>query len=274
MMYRSTARWLPLLFLLALFAFQGAQLDCDPSPIKTFEDFADEGLWQHNARCKALFGSFLIDDVNQDVIASPLFTAFQWMSFSLFGVSIYSARLVCLLSLWLMLAMLYVLVRRESAAGRAILIVALLGLMHETLMYTKWSTPILPEMCFLTAILFFWELGRAGSPWWMVLSGGSLMAAVATKLTAAYFGLSMLLFLAGTYWLRKEVDGRRLLWFGGGVVAGAIPLAPFFALDRRSSSSSCKPSDRASVPRCRLANRWRSCFCATSISFRPAFRSC
>lgn len=212
----------------ALFVFQGLNLDSDPSPLKRLGDFGDEGYWQHNSRCEVLFGTFVPDELNQAFIGAPLFTAFQWLSFSLFGVSIFTARLISLVSLWLVLLMLYGLMRQAFSAGQAMLAVVMLGLMHEMLMHAKWSTPILPEMCFLTAILFFWELGRKGSPGWMLLSGGCLIGAVATKLSSLYFVLAIVLFLLGAWGVRKEVDGKRLLLFVAGVALGTVALASFY----------------------------------------------
>ena len=58
----------------ALFAFQAVRLDADPSFLKRFGDFGDEGYWPHNARCKVLFGQWLPDEFNQAYIGAPLFT--------------------------------------------------------------------------------------------------------------------------------------------------------------------------------------------------------
>ena len=159
---------------LALLALGGLRLDSDPSPLKRLGDVSDEGWWQHNARCKVLFGSFLPDEANQGLIGAPLLTASQWLCFSVAGVSLFTARLVPLVAWWLILLMVFWLVRDAFSAGKAMLAVAMLGLMHKMLMYARWSTPIMPEMCFLTAVLFFWERGKKGSPWWMTAAGGCL----------------------------------------------------------------------------------------------------
>ena len=216
------------LFFLALMALGGLHLDSDPSPLKRLGDVGDEGWWQHNARCKVLFGVFLPDEVNQGAIGTPLFTAVQWLCFSLAGVSLFSARLVPLISLWLILLMVFWLVREGFSAGKAMLAVAMLGLMHEMLMYARWSTPLLPEMCFLTAVLVFWQRGRKGSPWWMAAAGGCLAAAGATMLSAVYFVPSIVLFLTGSYVIRGEIDRRRLGLFLGGAAIGGVALAVFF----------------------------------------------
>ncbi|MGO8689361.1 MAG: ArnT family glycosyltransferase [Thermoguttaceae bacterium] len=199
--------------MLGLFALQAIHLDCDPAPLKPMNDFADEGLWNHNARCKALFGSFTPDDLSLALVAAPLFTALQWLVFSVCGVSYFSARLLCLVSLWLIMLMVYYLMGRQFSWGVGLLAAATLGVAQEMLMYTKWATPVMPEMMFLTAVLFFWELGRTGSRRWMAVSGACFIAALLSKMTSLQVLPALAVFLAGSYWLRRDIDLRRLLYF-------------------------------------------------------------
>lgn len=225
------AKFFLLVGFLTLFALHAVNLDGDPSPIKRMGDIGDEGYWQHNARCKVLFGTFFPDELNQAAIGAPLFTALQWASFSMFGVSFFTARLLPLVSFWCILLMLYILLRRSISTNLAVLAVTMLGVMHEMLMYVKWSTPIVPEMCFLTAILFFWEQGKKGNRFWMLLSGASLIAAAAIKLSAIYFAFSAFLFFVGAVWLRRETDrGRAMLFVLGAAIASSV-LALFYWLN-------------------------------------------
>jgi hypothetical protein len=221
-MSRRVVRLFHLAVLLGLFIVPAVQLDCDPSPLKQVGDFADEGLWTHNARCKVLFGNLAPDDLSLSLVAAPLFAGAEWLIFSACGVSYFSARLVCVASLWLILLMVYVLMGRRFSWGAGLLAAAVLGVAHEMLMYTKWATPVMPEMMFLTAVLFFWELGRTGSRRWMAVSGACLVAALLTKMTSLQFLPAVTVFLAGSYWLRRDVDRRRLLYFAGS--AGVLGL--------------------------------------------------
>jgi hypothetical protein len=219
------------LLFLGLFAFQAINLDSDPSPLTEGYQFNDEGYWNHSARCRVLFGTFVPDEFNQDIIASPLFTLIQWAVFSVSGVSIYSARLLPLASLWLILLMMYFLVKRHSSVHAALLAVALLGLLHEMLMYTKWSTPIITQACFLTAILWFWEYGKTGSRWWMAACGASLVAATLTTLLTIHCLPGILLFMGVALFIRKEVDWKRIVVFLGvalflGIVAAVAYYLP------------------------------------------------
>jgi hypothetical protein len=221
-MSNRVVRLCHIVVMLCLFAVQAIHLDCDPSPLKSMRDFGDEGLWNHNARCKVLFGSFVPDDLSLALVAAPLFTAAQWLVFSVCGVSYFSARLICLISLWLVMLMVYFLMSRQFSAGAGLLAALALGAAHEMLMYTKWATPVMPEMMFLTAVLFFWELGRRGSPRWMAVSGACVVAALLSKMTSLQVLPALAAFLAGSYWLRRDVDTRRLLYFAGS--AGVLGL--------------------------------------------------
>jgi hypothetical protein len=212
-------RWLVIAAFLGIFAFQAIHLDGDPSPMKRISDVGDEGYWQHNARGMSLFHTLLPDELNMALVGAPLFTAVQYGVFSLFGTSLVTARIVSLVSSWLILLLFYRLMRANFSAGKALVAAAALGLSHEMLMYAKWSTPILMEACFLTAVLYFWELAKRGNSRWMALSAGCLMAAMATKLSSIFFSLPIVLFVAGEYLLRKNIDRRRLMIFLGAVVA-------------------------------------------------------
>src|SRR4029078_10713298 len=53
----------------------------------------DEGPWVHNARNKALFGQWSLDQWNPVYIA-PVFTGLEYVAFRSFGVGVRQARLV------------------------------------------------------------------------------------------------------------------------------------------------------------------------------------
>src|SRR5260221_12864695 len=69
-------------------------LDADYSPLRRWGDCADEGYWIHNARLKIVFGHFQMDELNQAVYGSPLFNFLLYLSFKLFGISLFSSRLI------------------------------------------------------------------------------------------------------------------------------------------------------------------------------------
>ena len=219
------SRWLPATALIALFAAQALYLDSDPSFLKRLGDFGDEGYWQHNARSHALFGIWLPDELNGGLIGGPLFNLIQRIVFS-FGVSLFTARLLPLAAFWLVLLMTYELVRRELPRGWSLTIVLSLSVMHELLMYAKWSTPVVPEGCCLLGVFFFSQRAKEGTPAWMFLAGLSWAAAFAMKLSAVYSVLGIAMYLLGGT-VRGEFDGKKWGWFIGGTSLGMTALAVF-----------------------------------------------
>lgn len=217
-----------ILVLLCLFALQSLNLDCDPSPVRRINDFNDEGFWSHSARSKTLFGTFLPDEFNQGVVVAPLFTFFQWISFSVAGVSTHSARILPLVSLWLILLMVYALVKRQTSANMGLLAALMLGVLHELLMFMKWGTPILPETCFLLAVYFFWSLRDRGR-WWVAASAAAFVAATLTTALAMHCLSGILLFLAIAYFIRKDAAWSDLVRFAAsGVVLGLIVAVVYY----------------------------------------------
>ena len=57
----------------------------------------DEGVWAHNARNKALFGQWRLDQWNP-MYVSPVFTGLEYLSFSVFGVGLWQARVVSIVA--------------------------------------------------------------------------------------------------------------------------------------------------------------------------------
>ena len=90
---RRFAGWL-LLITLAALALRLSFPTADPPWTTTVGIvWHDEGAWVHNARNRALFGRWSEDAWNPMFIA-PVFTGLEYVSFSLFGVGVWQARLV------------------------------------------------------------------------------------------------------------------------------------------------------------------------------------
>ncbi len=75
----------------------------------------DEGAWVHNARNKALFGAWSLDNWNPMYIA-PVFSGLEYVSFAAFGVGVWQARLVSELTGFLSVLLLAFGVRRIAGA--------------------------------------------------------------------------------------------------------------------------------------------------------------
>ena len=91
---RSAGRWLTGLAatLLVALALRALFPLADPPWLSTIGiTWHDEGVWAHNARNKALFGQWRLDQWNP-MYVSPVFTGLEYLSFSAFGVGLWQAR--------------------------------------------------------------------------------------------------------------------------------------------------------------------------------------
>ena len=82
-------------------------LSADPLFIKRLGDVSDEGFWAHNSRNMVLFGGWLQDDLAQGIALAPLYALFLFFSFSFFGVSYFSMRLINALFGFLSIVLFY-----------------------------------------------------------------------------------------------------------------------------------------------------------------------
>ncbi len=145
----------------------------------------DEGAWVHNARNRALFGSWTLDAWNPMYIA-PVFTGLEYASFQAFGVGVRQARLVpelCgLLSVWLLaLGVARVAGRRAGwIAG---------SLLATSYVYVMWNRAALMEGPMVAFMVASWYCyARAQSrPAWGVGAGAFALLAFFTKASAAFF---------------------------------------------------------------------------------------
>ena len=84
----------------------------------------DEGAWVHNARNRALFGAWRVDEWNPLFIA-PVFTGFEYLSFRTFGVGLWQARVVSEVAGVISVVLLSLGVRRLAGDLAAIIAAAL-----------------------------------------------------------------------------------------------------------------------------------------------------
>jgi 4-amino-4-deoxy-L-arabinose transferase-like glycosyltransferase len=189
----------------------------------------DEGAWVHNARNKALFGAWSLDQWNPVYIA-PVFTALEYASFEVFGVGVRQARLVpeaCgLLSVWLL-----ALGVARIAGRRAGLIAA--ALLATNYIYVMWNRAALmegPMIAFMVAAWYCYTRADERAEWGA--AGGVLaLTAFFTKASAAFFvgaiGIDAVLHLLPRS--NATAQQRRTAWWtiGGLACAGAIVFAIF-----------------------------------------------
>ena len=203
-----------LILVLSLAGFHLLFLDSDPSPIKRWGDACDEGYWIHNARLNTLFENYNIDDMQMSRFGAPLFNFLTEYSFKIFGVSYFSARLIPIISYWLILIMIFFILRDHIGSERSIRYAFLFGIIHEVLMYAKWATPVITEMMFLLAIMFFYRL-KHKNKYYCFLSGVAFALAILTKLTAVLFAPSLIIFILWEFKSNKTFFQEILLLISG-----------------------------------------------------------
>jgi len=149
----------------------------------------DEGAWVHNARNKALFGSWSLDQWNPMFI-SPVFTALEYASFALLGTGVRQARLVpevlgCLSVLLLGAGIANVAGRRAGLIAAAFL--------ATNYVYVMWNRAALMEAPMTAFMVASWycyaQTGRASRWAW----GAAVFALLAyfTKAAAAFFVIAI-----------------------------------------------------------------------------------
>lgn len=173
----------------------------------------DEGAWVHNARNKALFGTWRQDEWNPLFIA-PIFTGLEYLSFAAFGTGLRQARLVSQVMGLLSVALLGLGVARLGGR-RAGLMAALL--LATNYVYVMWNRAALMEATMTSFIVASWyaAVRAATSPWWGFVAGLLAVAAYFTKAAAAFYVAALALVAAwplaarmGRHWRARRREGR------------------------------------------------------------------
>ncbi len=191
----------------------------------------DEGAWTHNARNRALFGAWRVDDWNPVYIA-PVFTALEYASFEAFGVGVRQARLVSQLAGVLSVLLLALGVRR-IAGSLAGLIAG--GLVATNYVYVMYDRAAIMEALMVAFIVASWYCSTRAdrSPAWGAAAGLMATLAFFTKASAAFYvgalGLVAVLRLLRTG-ADEPVLKRSALWTIGGLAASSGAIALLFVL--------------------------------------------
>jgi 4-amino-4-deoxy-L-arabinose transferase-like glycosyltransferase len=181
----------------------------------------DEGAWTHNARNKALFGAWSQDAWNP-VYVAPVFTAFEYESFSLFGVGLRQARLVSevggvLSVLWLALAL-----RRLRGPKAALIGGALAATNYVYVMYDRAAIMEGLMAAFIVAS-WYCSVRAERDPRWGAVAGVMAALAFFTKAAAAFY-VGALGLVAIARWRRSSV------WTLVGLAMAFGFIAAFFVL--------------------------------------------
>jgi hypothetical protein len=195
----------------------------------------DEGAWVHNARNRALFGTWRTDAWNP-VFVAPVFTALEYESFRAFGVGVWQARVVPVVSglaaIACLVAGLFALGGRRAAAIGGALLATNYG-------FVMWNRAALMESTLTAGLVAAWAAYAMADrrAWWGVVAGAAAVGAWFTKASAAFF-LAALVLDAGVTILQARLHASadasariraRAAWLtlAGLAAAGAIVAALF-----------------------------------------------
>ncbi|MEO5895878.1 MAG: glycosyltransferase family 39 protein [Vicinamibacterales bacterium] len=145
----------------------------------------DEGAWVHNARNKALFGTWSQDAWNPMYIA-PVFTALEYASFRAFGVGLWQARLVSEILGWLSVLLLALGVARVAGRRAAVIAAALLATNYVYVMWNRAAMMEGPMTAFMVGSWYCY-VRTESSPRWGWGAAAFAFLAFFTKASAAFF---------------------------------------------------------------------------------------
>lgn len=184
----------------------------------------DEGAWTHNARNRALWGTWVTDHWNPMYVA-PVFTGLEYAAFSAFGVGLWQARTVSMaagvLSVWLLGLALARLGGRTAGTIAA----GLLATNYVWVMYSRAALMEATMVAFMVAS-FYAAVRAQDRPAWGLAAGPLALLAYFTKAAAVSYvgalGLVAAVALAEAGWRRRATPAAGA-WSGGrpGSPAGA-----------------------------------------------------
>jgi 4-amino-4-deoxy-L-arabinose transferase-like glycosyltransferase len=145
----------------------------------------DEGVWAHNARNKALFGQWRLDQWNP-MYVSPVFTGLEYFSFSAFGVGLWQARVVSIVAGLAATFALAIGLRAMATPGVALTGALLLAVNFTWVMYSRVA---LLEATMVAAMVASWACYAKAERNWRWGIGAALFGLLAffTKASAAFF---------------------------------------------------------------------------------------
>ena len=181
---RRWAAWLAIAVLAAV--LRGLYPTADPPWRATVGVvWHDEGAWTHNARNRALWGTWRTDDWNPLYVA-PVFTGLEYAAFAAFGVGTWQARLVPMTLGVIAVVALGCGVARIGGRRAGIAAGVLLATNYVGAMYDR--AAIMEGPMAAAIVISWWAFAKAHErPAWGAVAGVMAMAAFFIKAAAAFF---------------------------------------------------------------------------------------
>ncbi len=148
--------------------------------------FVDEGGWVYNARNKVLFGRWKLDDDYNKMYMEPVVNFFYFLSFKLFGVGLFQARLIPVFFSLIIFLSLFVVVDKEFGWRCSLLVVLILGFNYVFFIFSRLALPRMGMIAFMALSLLAFQQGLKKS-YFMIFSGLFAVIAYSCQKSALYF---------------------------------------------------------------------------------------
>ncbi|MCJ7679593.1 MAG: glycosyltransferase family 39 protein, partial [Candidatus Aminicenantes bacterium] len=200
--------------------------------------WGDPGGYNFNARNKALFGMWEIDDYNMMYTSYPphLLT---YGIYRVFGVGFAQQNSVPVLFSFLTLLFFFLILRRRFDEKIALLGVLLLGINYTFLMFSRIANRDMPAVFFLVLVVYFLQKAEDRAAW--LPAAGAAAALSLTSKSIFYFILGGALFGYFLYMVhhRKPLDIlRRVGFIAAGAAVFLIPWILFIFIPHKASIQS------------------------------------
>lgn len=216
--HKNGARNLAILSVISIFALlRFVNLDADPGMFKRIGDIGDEGFFGAEARNTILYGQFLFDEWAEGAATAPLYNAFSYLFFKIFGVNLYTLRLTSAVFGVATILLLYVFLRRYHST-MALWSCLFLSINYNFFIYHRIAH--VETLVSFFILLTFYFLENRDSWFWAGISVG---LAVASKIVGMVL-FPILFFYVIFKSMRGECSKQKCfrLILGGAIIA--IPL--------------------------------------------------
>jgi 4-amino-4-deoxy-L-arabinose transferase-like glycosyltransferase len=172
--------------------------------------YTDEGAIIINARDKALFGHWLMDDFFRMGISS-LLSVIYFFIFKLFGTGFIQIRVLPVLSSLGTILLVFFLLKREKSVYSAVFSSFFLSIAYIYIMHNRLALEETNLLFVLLLSLFFLQLGKDKRIYFLMSGFTFILAVLFVKISGLFFLTVMFMEFVRWIWMEKE-ERKKKLW--------------------------------------------------------------
>ncbi len=203
-----------IIFFIVVFGARLVHLEADFPHELTWSGllYTDEGWYARNATADVLSGDWHIPGDFNPAVNTPLFFAIQSLSFRLFGLGLFSARLTVVLFSILLSGLVYHMLSTHAGRRAGVIALAILATNYTWFAFNRLAILEMPMIFFVTAALAF--LIHPAERYRLLFAGLSALCFALAMLikTSAIFALPVL--LAAILLMEGNLLGKRMVALG------------------------------------------------------------